>query len=188
MAEPLLVLPRVAIAAIPPRARLVLRGDPAVAARVAAAFGVVPPVAMLTSSLADGGVRAMLRLGPDEWWLLAEDAVGAAAAPALAAPLEAAAAVAREGGGFASVVDVSHRHCGFALSGPGAAALLNEGCPLDLDSAAFPPGACTRSLFGKVEILPWRRAPDRFEVEVGRSLAAALQALLAEAAADLDTP
>jgi sarcosine oxidase, subunit gamma len=188
MAEPLLVLPRVTIIAIPSRARLVLRGDPAVAtARVAAAFGVAPPAAMLTSSLADGGARAMLRLGPDEWWLLAEDAAGAAAAaPALAAALEVAAA--HEGDGFASVVDVSHRHCGFALSGPGAAALLNEGCPLDLDPAAFPPGACTRGLFGKVEILLWRRATDRFEVETGRSFAAALQGLLAEAASDLDTP
>src|ERR687898_480955 len=58
----------------------------------------------------------------------------------------------------ASLVDVSHRHRAFEVSGPAAAALLNEGCPLDLDDAAFPAGACTRTLFGKIEILLWRSA------------------------------
>src|ERR687894_212996 len=90
-------------------------------------------------------------------------------------------------GAPASLVDVSHRHRAFEVSGPAAAALLNEGCPLDLDDAAFPAGACTRTLFGKIEILLWRpAAASTFQVEVARSFAAPLRALLAEALADLD--
>ena len=65
------------------------------------------------------------------------------------------------------------------------ALLLNEGCPLDLDAAAFPPGRCTRTLFGKAEIVLWRRDVDAWRVEVARSFAPYLLALLREAAADL---
>ncbi|MBX9702218.1 MAG: hypothetical protein K2X74_22470, partial [Acetobacteraceae bacterium] len=83
------------------------------------------------------------------------------------------------------LVDVSHRQLGFALAGPDAATALNEGCPLDLDPVAFPPGACTRTLFGKVEIVLWRRGADSFEIEVARSFAAAFRALLEEALRDL---
>lgn len=157
MAEP------ATIRTLPDRARFLLRGAPG----GLPGFGVDPPAAMLASAVA--GPRAALRLGPDEWLLLAEDG---AAPPRVAPP--------------ASLVDIAHRHRAFAVEGPGAALLLAEGCPLDLDPAAFPPGACTRTLFGKVEILLWRRGPDAFEIEVARSLAAPLRALLAEALRDLD--
>lgn len=150
-----------------PRARFVLRCDPAALPAVGEAFGVLPPAQPLRSAVQ--GARAALWLGPDEWLLLAEED---AAAPAIAAPH--------------ALVEVSHRQLAFAVEGPGAALLLNEGCPLDLDTAAFPPGACTRTLFGKVEILLWRRAADAFEVEAARSFAAPLLALLREALADLD--
>jgi ABC-type branched-subunit amino acid transport system ATPase component len=51
--------------------------------------------------------------------------------------------------GPASLVDVSDRYRGLVLHGAGAAEALNEGCPLDLADAAFPPSSCTRTLFGK---------------------------------------
>ena len=35
-------------------------------------------------------------------------------------------------------------------------------------SCAFPPGRCTRTLFGPIEIILWRRDELRFEVEVAR--------------------
>ncbi len=161
---------------LPPRTRLALRCDPALLPAVGGAFGAAPPATPLASAVAGG--RAALWLGPDEWLLLAEDG----AAPALTVTLSAALA-----GTPASLVDVSHRHRAFEVSGPAAAALLNEGCPLDLDDAAFPAGACTRTLFGKIEILLWRpAAASTFQVEVARSFAAPLRALLAEALADLD--
>jgi sarcosine oxidase, subunit gamma len=163
---------------LPPRARLSLRCGPALLPSVGAAFGAVPPTTPLASAAA--GDRAALWLGPDEWLLLAEDG----AAPAVTAALGAALA-----GAPASLVDVSHRHRAFGLAGPGAATLLNEGCPLDLDDVVFPAGACTRTLFGKIEILLWRpatAAAPGFQVEVPRSFAAPLWGLLAEVLADLE--
>jgi len=178
MFEPIL-LPDLALCALPPRTRLVLRCNPALLGAIGAAFGVVPPATPLAA--AERGSRAALCLGPDEWLLLAEEG----AADALVAALEAARA-----GLPASIVEVSHRQLAFAVSGPAAASLLNEGCPLDLEASAFPPGRATRTLFGKVEILLWRPlsrpgGEPRFELEVARSFAAPLWALLAEAAADL---
>lgn len=152
--------------ALPDRARFVLHGDAAALPAIGTAFGVAPPLVPLTGAVA--GDRAALRLGPDEWLLLAAAGTAPPEAP------------------DAWLVDVSHRQVGFALAGPGAAAALNEGCPLDLDLAAFPPGACTRTLSGKVEILLWRRAADSFEIEVARSFAAPLRRLLEQALADLD--
>ena len=124
---------------------------------------VMLPVVPLTSMV--DGPRAALWLGPDEWLWLG------------AAPPEA------EG---LAAIDIGHRHLGFALEGPGATAVLNEGCPLDLDAAAFPPGACTRTVFGTIEIILWRRGAESFEIEVARSFAAALRSLLQAAIDDLD--
>jgi sarcosine oxidase subunit gamma len=152
---------------LPGRARFILRGDAAALPAIGAGFGVTPPDAPLASAVAGG--RAALWLGPDEWLLLAEGG----APPPPAAP-------------GASLIDISHRHLAYALEGPAAAPALNEGCPLDLDPAAFPPGACTRTLFGKVEILLWRRGEAAFEIEVARSFAAPLRALLEEALRDLE--
>lgn len=77
------------------------------------------------------------------------------------------------------MVDVSARSVGFTLEGPGAAAALARGCPLDV--AKFTPGRATRSVFETVEIQIWATAPDRFHVEVWRSFAPWLWHALAEA-------
>ncbi len=107
----------------------------------------------------------MLWLGPEEWLLLGEPGTPT---------------------GPASLVDVSDRYRAVSLHGADAAALLNEGCPLDLADAAFPPGHCTRTLFGKAEIILWRAAADDWRVLVARSFTPYLLALLREAAADLN--
>lgn len=153
------------LATLPDRARFVLRCEEPALPALGAAFGVLPPTRPLASAAA--GARAALWLGPDEWLLLAEPDAAMPAAP------------------DAWCVDVSHRQVGLALEGPGAMAALNEGCPLDLDPAAFPTGACTRTLFGKIEILLWRRDVGSFEIEVARSFAAPLRSLLGQALADL---
>ncbi len=156
------------ITAVPPQTRLVLRAGEALAVRLGAAFAVDLPQRMLTATTA--GARAALMLGPDEWLLLAED--GAAAE--ITAVLEAA-----RGGAAASLVDVSHRFSGLSLQGAGAVAVLQGGCPLDLDAAAFPPGHCTRTVFGKVEVVLWRQAEHAWRLECGRSFAAYLSGSLA---------
>jgi sarcosine oxidase, subunit gamma len=143
----------------PPAARFVLRASDGAAARLSDAFGTLP--AALNSAATEGS-RAGLKIGPDEWLLLAP---GTEAAPLLAA-LEAAL-----GQEPHSLVDVSHRQTGILVSGPGAALVLAGANPLDLDLVAFPVGMATRTILDKAEIVLWRQAEDRFHVEVWRSFA-----------------
>jgi sarcosine oxidase subunit gamma len=100
-----------------------------------------------------------LRLGPDEFLLLLPEGE----APVL------------EGN---SLVDISHRQTGIVLEGPDAANILNAGCPLDLDEAAFPVGMATRTLFMKADIVLWRVAAQKFHIEVWRSFAPYVWSLL----------
>jgi len=150
-----------AITVAPPLTRCIVRGD----AAVGAVFGI--PLATSPCRAATLGARSALWLGPDEWLLLApeNDAVMAALPGA--------------------VVDVSHRQIALHLEGRHAATVLNGACPLDLHPNAFPVGMCTRTVFAKAEITLWRRTVDGFHLEVARSFAAYVHALLAEIAADL---
>lgn len=148
---------RVAMRPAPDLHRLALRGDPAA---LGAAFGIALPTVPCRSATVDG--RAALWLGPDEWLLLSPNRLDPVEVP----------------GG--AVVDVSHRQIGLLLDGCAAADTLAAGCPLDLHPAAFPPGMCTRTVFGKAEIVLWRTEAG-FHLEVWRSFAAYVCALMAEA-------
>lgn len=163
--------------ALPPAARFILQGGPAARAAAGAAFGVPLPEEPCRAS--SSGNRAALWLGPDEHLLLAAPGD----AQALAADLERAMQ-----GIPHSLVDVSQRQLAFQVSGPHAAAILSTGCPLDLDPAAFPAGMCTRSLFAKSDIVLWRSGADEFRLEVWRSFADYVSALLREAARDFIAP
>ena len=159
---------------LPAATRCSLRGAADARAAAARAFGVELPVAPCRAATA--GSRAALWLGPDEHLLLAPEAEAAALAAALGTAL---AGVAH------SLVDVSHRQVAFAIKGPHAPWLLAHGCPLDLDPAEFPVGMCTRTVYLKAEILLWRTAEDAFRIEVWRSFADYVVALLAETALEL---
>lgn len=148
----------VAVTPLPAMTRLIARGGLAAAGRIGHTFGVALPERALRAAEVDD--RAALWLGPDEWLLLAPDTAG------LAGHLEAAL-----DGEPGCVVDVSHRQVGFDVSGPGAAAALNAGCPLDLDALAFPESMSTRTVLAKAEIVLWRRGPERFHLECWRSFA-----------------
>ena len=151
--------------------RFAVRGDAGAASRIGQAFGAALPVEPWRS--ATNGPRAALWLGPDEWLLLAEggdpDAISADVRTAM-------------GDQPFSWVDISHRNAGLLLSGPHVADVLNAGCPLPLDLRSFPIGKCTRTLFGKAEIVLWRTGETTFRIEVWRSFAAYVAGLLAEAA------
>jgi sarcosine oxidase subunit gamma len=136
-------------------ARFIYRGAPELFPE---AYGVALPTTPMRAHAE--GARGALWLGPDEWLLLTPeaDAVGAALAQSLV-------------GQAASLVDVGHRQVGLIVTGPRAAELLNAGCPLDLDVAAFPVGMCTRTILAKIEITLWRTADDAFRIEIARSLA-----------------
>jgi sarcosine oxidase subunit gamma len=79
---------------------------------------------------------------------------------------------------------VSHRNVGIIVSGPGAEATLSAGCPQDLSLEIFPVGACSRTIFGKAEIVLFRTEDDTFRVECWRSFSDYVFGLLAEGAED----
>lgn len=117
------------------------------------------------------GNRTALWLGPDEWLVIAparDDLM------AVLAPVEA----------FHSAVEISHRNVGILVAGRQAQATLAAGCPQDLSLAAFPVGACSRTVFGKVEIVLLRTGEEAFRVECWRSFCDYALTLLREAARD----
>jgi len=158
----------------PGLARFSLRGDLIVLADALGRFGV--PISRSACRAIEADLGAALWLGPDEQLLLTPERNSAPLAQALQAGL---ASIPH------SLVDVSHRQTSFTLTTPDARTLLNAGCPLDLSNEAFPVGMCTRTLFEKSEIVLWRSGPDRFQIEVWRSFAPYVTALLADAAREL---
>lgn len=154
-----------------PATRFIFRGPPEAVRLGGRAFGCELPAEACRARQA--GERAALWLGPDEWLLLAMDEADAAELFGL---IEAGV-----GSVPHALVDVSHRQVGIEIAGPGAAVLINAGCPLDLDLRAFPVGMSTRTVLGKAEITLWRQNHDRFRVEVNRSFAPYLMAFLSNA-------
>jgi sarcosine oxidase subunit gamma len=171
-APPTLRVSALGLSVGPPALRYVLRGDAQVAAAVAPVLRVALPQEACRS--ASAGARHALWLGPDEWLILA------APGDDIAAGLETTL-----GGQPHSLVDVSQRQTAIGLSGAYVHNLLSAGCPLDLDLAAFPVGMCTRTLFGKAEIVLWRTSATSFHIEVWRSFSAYVWGLLQAAGADL---
>ncbi len=139
--------------ALPPATRLIIRGDVAALTNMA----LRAPDACRAISIGGGW---LLWLGPDEFLLITSDD-----------------AVPRG----SCVVDVSHRDTALSVSGPRAAWVINAFCALDLHEAAFPVGMCTRTVFGKAEIVLWRTHADRFHIEAARSYAPYVWACLEEA-------
>ncbi len=159
----------VSVTLLPAATRFLVRGDSAAAATIGQAFGVPLPRQACRST--EGGRRAALWLGPDEWLLLAAEGEDA-----LMGDIEGAL-----DGVPASLVDISERQVAIDVDGPEAAEAINAFNALDLEVDAFPVGMCTRTLFGKAEIVLWRTAPDRFRIEVWRSFAPYVLGCLAEA-------
>jgi sarcosine oxidase subunit gamma len=147
-----------------------VRGGDAAVEIIGRAFGVGLPREACRA--ATGGDRAALWLGPDEWLLIAPDGEAAPLAAAMSGAL---------GEVPASLVEISDRQVAIEVAGEKAAEAINAFNALDLDPDVFPVGMCTRTLFGKAEIVLWRTAPQTFRVEVWRSFAPYVQGCLGEA-------
>jgi sarcosine oxidase subunit gamma len=147
-----------------PCARYVLRARRGDGAPILEAYGWPAPHALLRASTQ--AERATLWLGPEEWLVLD-----------LASPR--AAALPRVNERAHAWVDVTHRQVAFELAGTGAAECLAAGCPLDLGGGEIAIGGCTRSVFGKCEIVLWRREAERYHLECARTQVPYVQALLA---------
>lgn len=159
-----------AVIILPPATRLAVRASGDAVPTIGDAFGLALPTDACTST--SNGSRAALWLGPDEWLLIAPDGETPVLGDWMADAL---------GETPASIVDVSDRNIGIEVQGANAAEAINGFCPLDLGAPAFPVGMCTRTVFGKAEIVLWRTAADAFRIEVWRSFAPYVLGCLEEA-------
>lgn len=159
----------VSLKVLEPANRMSLRARPAAIAALSKALGLTLPQKPKTSETRGG--RTALWLGPDEW-LVIDEAGGN--------PVADCASVK----GLHSAVDVSHRNVAIAVTGPNAAATINAGCPQDLSLAAFPVGAASRTVLGKVEMVLLRTSEEAFRLECWRSFSDYVYGFLSEAARD----
>ncbi|MER9682070.1 sarcosine oxidase subunit gamma [Mesorhizobium sp. M0184] len=159
----------VTLAVLPPAERISLRAPEASIAALSKALGVVLPQRPKTSAAKAG--RTALWLGPDEWLVIDESGKD---------PLDDCASISV----LHSAVGISHRNVAISVTGPAAAATINAGCPQDLSLDAFPVGAASRTILGKVEIVLLRTAADAFRVECWRSFSDYVFTFLSEAARD----
>ena len=160
----------VTVTVLPPATRLAVRAGEAAVDALATAFGIALPREPCRASTK--GARAALWLGPDEWLLIAPDGEAAVLAAWMAEAL---------GQEPASIVEVSDRNIAIEVTGARAGEAINAFNALDLHIDAFPVGMCTRTLFGKAEIVLWRTAAATFRVEVWRSFAPYVLGCLEEA-------
>lgn len=147
-----------------PLTRLSLRGSDTMAAALAAIGVSLPP----RINQSDGEAISVLRLGPDEYLVVAHEGESDPEARSDDLRRRMAAAL---GGQPHALVDVSHRQTAIDLSGWRSSDVLSCFVPLDLDLESYPVGMATRTIFEKMEIVLWRRGADAFRVEVWRSFA-----------------
>ncbi|CAH2400626.1 sarcosine oxidase subunit gamma [Mesorhizobium escarrei] len=159
----------VTLAVLPTAQRISLRAPDASVAALSKALGVTLPRKPKTSTAKAG--RTALWLGPDEWLVIDEAGKDPLADCAELTVLH-------------SAVGISHRNVAISVIGPAAAATINSGCPQDLSLDAFPVGAASRTILGKVEIVLLRTATDAFRVECWRSFSDYVFTFLSEAAGD----
>ena len=148
-----------------PAGRVVLRARAEDVGALSTSLGLKLPVKPRASVLSKG--RTAFWIGPDEWLLIDEKGGDCAAS-----------------GVAHSATDVSHRNTAIIVSGPASADAINAGSALDLSLAAFPVGAVTRTVFGKIEIVLYRVEAETFRVECWRSFATYAFGMLSEGAQD----
>ena len=160
----------VSVGPAPAAYRMSLRCSSSAIPAISDALGVKLPRRPKQSAVEDS--RMALWLGPDEWLIIDEASDMMAALAGIEAPH--------------SAVDVSHRNTAIMVTGVNAAELIAHGCPRNVSPEAFPVGACSRTVFGKAEIVLYRPAAETFRVEVWRSFSDYVFAYLADAARDIE--
>ncbi len=159
----------VSIEKAPPASRIVFQGTKAGVKSFEKALGFALPAK--PGAVTKKAGKHALWIGPNEWLLIDDKSADTSMVPRLANK------------GF-SAVDISHRNMAFIVSGPGAENTLNVACPRDLSTAAFPVNTCSRTVFGKAEIVLYRTAKDTFRIECWRSFGPYVWTCLCEGAKD----
>ena len=121
------------------------------------------PLPMRIGDISNGAAGLAVMLGPDEWLLIGELLAGGQGQPV-------------------SITEITERQIGLLIEGPRAAELLMSGCPLDLERMSA--GRGTRTIYETVEITLLKLSETRFHVEVWRSFAPWLLAVLTQVAMD----
>ena len=119
--------------------------------------------------------RALLWLAPRQWLLVSEGERSALGERELASALAPTTG---------TVVDVSHAYLALRISGARARDVLAKGVPVDLDTDAFPSGACLQTCLADMNVLLHARAVSAIDLYVGRSYAASLWEWLESSAAE----
>jgi len=136
-------------------------------------FGVALPIA--PNTIAKGDALTALWLGPASWLLVAGGDSPLADFHAQRDALNAA-------GG--ALFDLGASRVAWTVSGPRAASVLAQGCPLDFHPRVFAARSCAQSVYGHVNALFIRDDdPATFTVMVARSFARDLWHALTTAAA-----
>lgn len=151
--------------ALPPEARFSLRAREAHLDRLGEVLGLALPRRI--GSRAAGGGGEALCLGPDEWRIVFPEARKAETVRAMAAAYDEAPH---------AFADISDREISYVLEGPGACEIVAMGCPRDLRAIA--PGRATRTIFDGATVILWRDGPEAFRIDVWRSFAPHLAALV----------
>ncbi|BCH35739.1 sarcosine oxidase subunit gamma [Mesorhizobium sp. L-8-10] len=125
-------------------------------------------------SRASGGTTEALCLGPDEWQLLTAEADAGRLAGACA---DIYAQVPH------SLTDISDREISVRIEGPKAAEMLTLGCPRDIDR--LPDGEGRRTLMDGATVILWRDGANSFRLDMWRSFAPHVIALLVTGCAEL---
>jgi len=162
--------PGLAIQGEPSLGKLMLRARDDVAIRAGDALGLALPQAVNRATGETG--RRALRLGPDEYLLLLDEADVAAALTRLRQALADS---------HHAALDLSARFAAMRVGGAHCRDTLAAACPLDLHPQSFGAGQASRTLFGKAEVILDCRAESTFLLLVNRSFAPYARALLAEA-------
>ena len=159
----------VTIEKAPPASRISFRGTKSGVKSFEKSLGIALP--SNPGNVTKKGGKHALWIGPNDWLIVDEKSADTSMVPRL------------PNKGF-SAVDISHRNMAFIVSGMGAENTLNTACPRDLSTTAFPINTCSRTIFGKAEIVLYRTAKNTFRVECWRSFGPYVWTYLCEAAND----
>lgn len=148
-----------------PALRLSLRVKPAHRETLGQALGLDLPTRV--GARAQGDRAEALCLGPDEWLITAPEGTD------LAEGARAVRATAPH-----SLVDISDREITLRLSGPAVLDVLAACCPRNV--AAMAVGSGARTVFDSATVILWRDGPADFRMDIWRSFAPHVRALLAQ--------
>lgn len=154
----------------PPLTMLNLRGaaDVQLIDAVRTVCGCELPVAANASSVGRDG--EILKLGPNEWLLIADPATAWSETMSIAG---------------ATLTDVSHARVAVRVDGDKSRDMLAKGCAVDLHPRQFPAGACIQTSIAKIGVILHRQPnANGFTAYAARSFAGSFWHWLTAAAAE----